>query len=132
MSEDPLHRDNPTGVLLACAINHSHAAAPDFLQNFVMTEAPFVVGHVGFCKGVFERFAGGLAFGFKSLAQETVDAGSVIKSGYRATLRAFRWILDYVHEGTRRPGCFLHQAVAASVAHKYRISSSTSAGFSTV
>ena len=42
MSEDALHRDDPTGVLLARAINHSHAAAPDFLQNFVMTEAPLV------------------------------------------------------------------------------------------
>src|SRR5438445_5956879 len=132
MSEDPLHRDNPTGVLLACAINHSHAAAPDFLQNFVMTKPPFLVAHVRFFKDAFERLAGSLAFSFESLAQETIDAGTVIEPGYRTTLWAFRRMLDYVHEGTRRPGCFLHQAVAASVAHKYRISSSTSAGFSTV
>ena len=48
MSENAFHRDDPTGVLLACAINHSHAAAPDLFQNFVMTEAPLCVGHVRF------------------------------------------------------------------------------------
>jgi hypothetical protein len=68
MSEDTLHRDDPTGVLLARAINHSHAAAPDFLQDFVMTQAPFGVGHVSFCKDAFERLAGRLTLGFKSLS----------------------------------------------------------------
>ena len=31
MSEDAFHRDDPAGVLLARTINHSHAAAADFL-----------------------------------------------------------------------------------------------------
>src|SRR5258707_6741253 len=132
MSADPLHRDNPTGVLLARAINHTHPAAANFLQDFVMTKAPFLVGHVRFFKDAFECLAGRLAFRFKSLAQETVDAGSVIKSGYRAALWAFRRILNYVREGIGGPGCFVHQAAAASAAHKCRISSSTSAGVSTV
>src|ERR1700730_9221828 len=132
MSEDALHRDDPARVLLARAINHSHAAAPDFLQDFVMTKAPFAVGHVRFCEDAFERFTGRLTLGFKSLAKETVDAGPVIKSGYGAALWAFRRILDYVREGIRGHGCFVHQAAAASAAHKCRISSSTSAGFSTV
>src|SRR5436189_107211 len=39
MSEYAFHRDDPTGVLLPCAINHSHPAAADLFQNFVMTEA---------------------------------------------------------------------------------------------
>ena len=97
-----------------------------------MTEAPLFIGQVPFREDAFERFAGRPTFGFESLAQETVDAGSVIESGYRAALWAFRRITDYVREGIREPGCFAHQAAAASVAHKYRISSSTSAGFSTV
>src|SRR6266550_2023282 len=132
MSEDAFHRDDPAGVLLARAINHSHAAAPDFLQDFVMTEAPFVVGHVRFCEDGFERFAGGLAFGLESLAEETVDAGPVIELGYGAALPAFRRVLDYVREGSRWSGNFVHQAAAPSAAHKCRISLSTSAGFSTV
>ena len=97
-----------------------------------MTKAPFRVGYVRFGEDAFKRFTGRLAFGFKSFAQETVDAGSVIKSGYRAALRAFRCILNYVSEGIRGRGNFVHQAAAASAAHKCRISSSTSAGFSTV
>src|SRR6266404_3012997 len=130
MSGDALHRDDPTGVLLARAINYSHAAAPDFLQNLVMAEAPQLVGHVRFHEDTFKRFTGRLAFGFESLTQETVDAGSVIEPGYRAALWALRRILDHVREGGRRPGCFVHQAAAASAAHKCRISSSTSPGFS--
>src|SRR6266480_7683883 len=84
MSEDAFHRDDPAGVLLPRAINHSHAAAADFLQNFVMTKVPLLVGHVRFREDAFERLAGGLAFGFKSFAQKTVDAGSMIESSYRA------------------------------------------------
>ena len=97
-----------------------------------MTEAPLCVGHVRFYEDAFERFAGRLAFGFESLAQETVDAGPVIKLGHRAALRALRQILDYVRNRIRWRGRFVHQAAAASAAHKCRISSSTSAGFSTV
>ena len=64
MREDSFHRDDPTRVLLARAINYSHAAAADLLQNFVMTKAPLCVGHVRFGEDAFERFAGSLAFGF--------------------------------------------------------------------
>src|SRR6266480_2250046 len=132
MSKYALYCDDPAGVLLARAINHSHAAAPDFLQDFVMTKAPLLVGNVCFREDTFERFTGRLAFSFKSFAQETVNAGPVIDPGYRAALRAFRRMLAYVGDGSRRPGCFVHQAAAASAPHKCRISSSTSAGFSTV
>ena len=97
-----------------------------------MTEAPLCVGHVRFCEDAFERLAGGLAFGFKSLAQETVDAGSVIEPGYRAAVWALCRIPDYVRDGIRQAGCLVHQAAAASAAHKCQISSSTSVGFSTV
>ena len=55
-----------------------------------MTETPFGICHVRFYEDAFERFTGSLAFGFKSFAQETVDAGPVIEPGYRAALRAFR------------------------------------------
>ena len=97
-----------------------------------MTEAPFVVGHVVFCEDPFERFTGHLAFGFKSRAQETIDAGPVIKSGYRAALWTLRRIFDYIREEFRGADCVVHQAALDSAAHKCRISSSTSAGFSTV
>src|SRR5439155_11801517 len=79
MSKDAFHRDDPAGVLLARAINYSHPAAPDLLQDFVMTEPPLCVGHVRFRENAFERLARRLALGFKSLKEETVNAGSVIE-----------------------------------------------------
>src|SRR5882724_5411878 len=132
MRKDSFHRNDPAGVLLARAINHSHAAAPDLLQDFVMTETPLRVTHVCFYEDVFERFARPLAFGFKSRAQETVDARLVIEFGCGAALRALRLMLDYVSEEIGGPSWFVHQAAAASAAHKCRISSSTSVGFATV
>src|SRR4029077_9193420 len=132
MSENAFHRDDATGVLLSRPINYSHSATPDFLQDFIMTEAPVVIGYVVFCEDPFERFTGHLAFGFKSRAQETIDAGPVIKLGYRAALRTWRRILDYTRDGCRGADCVVHQAALDSAAHKCRISSSTSAGFSTV
>src|SRR5207302_1534376 len=132
MSEHAFHRDDSAGVPLACAINHPHTAAPDLLQNFIMTEAPFTVGHVRFCENAFERFTGRLAFGFESLAQETVDAGPVIDSGHGAALRAFRRMVGYIRNRIRWRAGFVHHAAAANAAHKCRISSSTSVGFSTV
>jgi hypothetical protein len=98
MSKDAFHRDDAARMLLSRPINHSHAAAPDLLQDFVMPEAPFVVGHVVFCEDPFECFAGQLAFGLKCLAEQTIDAGPLIKSGYRAALRTLRRILDYVRD----------------------------------
>jgi hypothetical protein len=96
MRQDAFHRDDPTGVLLPRAINHSHTAAADLFQNFVMTETPQLVGHVRFREDAFKRFTGRLAFGFKSFAQETVNAGSVIELGYGTTLWTFRRISDSV------------------------------------
>jgi hypothetical protein len=97
-----------------------------------MTEAPFVVCHVVLCEDPFERFTRHLSFGFKSRAQETIDAGPVSKSGYRAALWTLGRILDYILEGFRGADGVVRQAAPDSAAHKCRISSSTSAGFSTV
>src|SRR6266540_5342831 len=132
MREDAFHCDDSTGVLLARTINHSHATASDLLQNFVMTKAPLCVGHIRFCEDAFERFARGLTLSFKSLPQETVDAGSVIELDCGAALWALLRILCYVRNRIRRLSWFVHHAAAASAAHKCRISSSTSAGFATV
>src|SRR3954453_4892393 len=120
-------------MLLARAISYSHSAAPDFLQNFVMPETPVCVGHVRFCEDALECFARRLTLSFKSLPQETVDACAVVKSSCRAAPSAFRQIFVSFYGEIRSVGCFVHLAVAAaSVAHKWRISSSTSTGFATV
>src|SRR6266542_3618935 len=115
MRKDALHCNNPAGVLLSCAINHSHAAAPDLLQNFVMTEAPLLVGHVCFREDIFERFAGRLAFGFESFAQETINAGPVIELRCGAARRTSYRILDDVRDEIRGPGCFVRHATDPSM-----------------
>ena len=98
-----------------------------------MTETPLRVSHVCFYEDVFERFAGSLAFGLEPFTQKTVDACVVITLRHRPALWAFRHCLDPIRDGIRTLDCLVHQAIAAdSVAHKWRISSSTSAGFSTV
>jgi hypothetical protein len=66
ISKHPLHRNNPTRVPLSRAIDHSHATAPDFFQDLVITEAPLCVGHVRFYEDAFERLTGRLGLGFKS------------------------------------------------------------------
>src|SRR5438094_9019813 len=99
MSEDAFHRDDPAGVLLTRAINHSHAAAADLLQNFVMTEPRACVGHVRFYEDALESFARPLPFGFKVRAQETVDARLVIKLRHPAALWALPGRLDFVRNG---------------------------------
>jgi hypothetical protein len=68
MSEYAFHRNDPAGMLLARAINHAHSATPDLFQDFVVTEAPLCISHIRFYKDAFDCFAGGLAFGFESLA----------------------------------------------------------------
>ena len=97
-----------------------------------MTKAPLCVGHVRLYQDAFERFTRGFAPDFQSLAQETVDTHPVIKSCCRTALWTFRRILDSIRDGIGRLGWFVHQAAAASAAHKWRISSSTSAGSETV
>src|SRR5882724_4456581 len=108
VSENALHCHDPTGVLLARAINYSHSAAPDLFQNFVMTETPLRVGDVRFRKDAFERFAGALAFGFESLAQETVNADSMIQLGYRSARRTSCWMLGYIRNRTRWRNRLVH------------------------
>src|SRR6476620_3447324 len=98
-----------------------------------MTEVPFGVGHVCFYEDALECFTRRLAFGLEPFTEKTVDACVVIKLRHRPALWAFRHCLHPILDGIRRLDCFVHQAVAsASVAYKWRISSSTSAGFSTV
>jgi hypothetical protein len=108
MSEDAFHRDDPTGVLLPCAINYSHAAAADFLQDFVVTETPLHVGHIVFYEDTLERFTRAFPFGFKSLAQKTIDACFVIELDCGAALRALRRMLDYVRQEIGGPSWFVH------------------------
>jgi hypothetical protein len=39
-NEHAFQRNNPAGMALPCAINHPHPAAPELVQNLVITETP--------------------------------------------------------------------------------------------
>src|SRR5215472_12648689 len=93
MSENAFYRYNPTRVLLPRLVNHSHSAAPDLFQNFVVTETRVCVAHLRFQKNVLKRLARPLTLGFNSLAEETVDARLPIKPCCRAAAWAFLKLL---------------------------------------
>src|SRR5437667_124161 len=122
-------------IPLPCPINHAHAAAPDFLQDFVIAEVPLLIRHVGFGEYAFKNRPRHLANSFKSLAQEATHANSSAESRCYTALLAFRRALGRTRERVREPVRILHQihsVSAARAAQRCRISSSTSAGFSTV
>src|SRR6516162_1054069 len=48
MRRDALHRYDPTRMLLARTIDNPHSPTPNLFQDFVMTETPVRVRHVGF------------------------------------------------------------------------------------
>ena len=81
------------GAADAQEVIRNSSGGVDFIGNYqkgIRCGIVNVLGHLidndRFCEDAFKRFAGCLAFGFKSLAQETVDAGSLIEPGCRAAL----------------------------------------------
>src|SRR3989442_898033 len=48
MSEDAFHRNDPTGVLLPRAINHSHTTGPVFdrVSHFIAQEPPITLAQI--------------------------------------------------------------------------------------
>src|SRR5712691_7948747 len=80
MSEDPLDRDDPARMPLPSAVNHTHATAPDLLQDFVISEMPLGVRHVRFGEHAFESFRGSFALGLQSLFEKTVYASLVAET----------------------------------------------------
>ena len=54
--QDPLHGDDAAGMALARAIDHAHAAAPNFLQDLIIAESPLGVSDINFVQHRIERF----------------------------------------------------------------------------
>src|SRR5262245_54876481 len=109
VSEYAFHRHDPAGMLLPCAINHSHAPSPDLLQNFVMTEPPLRVSYVRFCENALKSFPRGLPFSFESRKQKAIDAGPVIIRDNGPAAWTFLQTLNYVRNRIVWRANFVHQ-----------------------
>ena len=47
-TQDPFQGHDAARVSLTRAVNDSHAAAPDFFQNLIVTDPPIGIAHVDF------------------------------------------------------------------------------------
>src|SRR6266446_2450242 len=120
---------------LAREINYAHATAPDLLEDFVIAQTPLLIRHVHFSDYAFKNRFGHVVGSVQSLTQEATHANPSMKSRDRAAFFAFFRAFGHARDRVREPVRIFHQSYsvpAARAAHRYRISSSTSAGFSTV
>src|SRR5206468_7853800 len=113
------------------AINYAHATAPDLVEDFVIAQAPLLIRHVDFSDYAFKDRSRHVTSSFQSLAQETTHANSSIELRGGAALLTFCRAFGHARDRVREPVRIFHQRYsvpAARAAHRYRISSSTSAG----
>ena len=54
------------------AINHAHAAAPDFLQDLVVTKSPVRIRHVGFGEHTLENLRRSFPVRVESFFEKTI------------------------------------------------------------
>ena len=74
--QDPFHGDDAAGMALPRAVDHAHSAPPDFLEDFVVPEAPVLVGQRNFGQRAEERFGGALVVGLKASLEQTTNTKS--------------------------------------------------------
>src|SRR5437016_1101999 len=96
---------------LPAAINHAHTAAPDLLQDFVITEMPVLVRDVDFSENAFKSRARYLANSFQALTQEAADANSSVESRGGAALLAFSRAFGHSRRRVREPVRIVHERV---------------------
>lgn len=57
IAQDAFHGNNAAGMPLTGTINNAHPTTPDLFQNFVITQAPFLVANVDSRQQRLERFS---------------------------------------------------------------------------
>jgi hypothetical protein len=87
--DDTLQCHDPSRVALPCTVNHTHTAATDFLQNFVIAEPPFLVRHIGLSDNTLENFRGRFDLRFEVFFEETTHAATVAETGGSTAMLAF-------------------------------------------
>ena len=112
--EDALERDDATGMRLSRLIDHTHAAARDLVENFVIGDVPVAVPrfYAGqhLLEGVFAR----RRFVFSQrAAQETIQTKAVRQAGNRLALVADFRFSENRKRGIGRGMC-LHDVQAGS------------------
>lgn len=99
VTQHPFHRDDAARVSLLGPINYAHAPAPDLLENFVITQAPFLVRQVYFREDAFKNLARRFPCGFQSFQEKTTQARSLVEPEHRSAPVAFYRRLLRAREG---------------------------------
>src|SRR4029077_20821125 len=89
ITKDALYRHDAPGMSLPGAIDHSHAAATDLFEDFVISQEPGLVWRVHFGKDGLKKRLRYIVTAFQSLAQEATHAKSGVESYGCSTLLAF-------------------------------------------
>src|SRR4029450_7474214 len=80
ITKDALYRDDAPGMSLPGAIDHTHAAATDLLENFVISQEPELVRRVHLSENALIKCLRHVVTAFQSLAQEATHANSGVES----------------------------------------------------
>src|SRR5947199_111039 len=88
---------------LARQINYAHAAATDFVENFVIAQAPLLIRHVHFADCSSTNCSRDLGTSFHSLAEEAACANSRIELNGGTALLAFCWAFARTRDRVREP-----------------------------
>lgn len=104
ITQDPLYGDNATGMALARAVDHSHSAAADFLEDLVVAEPPVLVWEGDFREGGYESVSRTLVVGLKpglEQATHTKSAGD-IRGGI--AMRTWQRVCDHARDRIGKSG----------------------------
>src|SRR6266404_5139023 len=136
VTQDAFHGDDAPRVALARAIDHAHAAAPDLFENFVIAETPVLVRQIHFGENAGERFRFAFIGRVESGFKQATDAKPALNVRGGIAMGTGPRIGEHARDGIGKSwGKRFHHRVAESAAstpHRWRISSSTSAGSATV
>src|SRR5436305_8621439 len=89
ITQHALNRDDALGMSLSGAIDHSHAAATDLLENFVISQLPGLVRRVHLVEHALINRLRYVANSFQSLPQQAAHAKSDVEPHGCSTVFAF-------------------------------------------
>src|ERR1044072_4191966 len=114
-------------MALPGAIDHAHAAAADLFQDFVIAEAPVLVGQSDFGQNVVECLRFVLVTSVQPSFEQTTDAKAAGDLRQRFAMRTTARLVEHAGDGIgqSRGERRVHAAVdsAASTPQRWRISS---------
>ena len=83
---------------MPCAVNHTHPAAPDLFEDFVIAKSPLRVWHVRLLKHALENLRGSFALSSQSFVEKTTHAEPLAETSSSAALLTFSCTLHHARD----------------------------------